>query len=103
MAGLLDSHWHGTGSGSGHWPRPEPHCGKGKRRDEKRDFTNAFPPILPDKITNVKPLHNAKHNKFKEGGGGKVGRDHVIHVFVEKLFPSMSKEEVGGDGSVVTG
>lgn len=32
-----------------------------------------------------------------------MGRDHVIHIFVEKLFPSTSKEEVGGDGSVVTG
>lgn len=102
MAGLLDSHWHGTGSGSGHWPRPEPHCGKGRRRDEKIAFTEAFPPILSDKIINVKQLHNAKRNKFKEGGG-KVGRDHVIHISVEKLFPSTSKEEIGGDGSVVTG
>lgn len=55
---LLDSRWHGTGSGSGHWPRPEPHCGKGKRRNKELvpDFTNAFSRILSDKITEVRRL-----------------------------------------------
>lgn len=44
----------------------------------------------------VKPSHNAKCIQFKEGGGGggEAGRGHGIHIFVQKPFPTMSKEEV---------